>query len=399
MANLVIIIGAGIVGLSTAYQLQLRFPKIKIVILEKENEVAKHQTGNNSGVIHSGIYYKPGSQKAINCKSGYEKLIEFSQKNNIKYDICGKLIAAINKEEKVLLDNIFKRGIENGLTGIKKISSQEAKEIEPHLECIEAVYVPQSGIINYKKVSEKYKELFEKAGGKVVFNSKVLSISEKNNEFFVSTNSETYQANLVITCSGLWSDVITKMTVPDFKDKVLPFRGEYYEIKPEKQYLVNNLIYPVPNPNFPFLGVHFTRMIDGGIEAGPNAVLAFRREGYKKTQIHLGELFETLAFSGFRKVAGKYWRDGLDEMKRSYFKSAFTKSLQKLIPEITENDLIPGGAGVRAQVCDPAGNLIDDFLILENKGVINVVNAPSPAATASLAIGKTIVELAKKQLN
>lgn len=387
----VTIIGAGIVGLATAYQLSERHPDLKICIVEKEKDVAMHQTGHNSGVIHSGVYYKPDGTRAVHCRRGYRLLLEFAEKHNIQYDICGKVIVATDAQEQIKLDEILQRGIANGLEGIRKISRQELLEIEPYAKGgIEAIWVPQAGIIHYRDVAKKYLEILEKRGTTIIFDAKVQQIKQFDQQSVVITGQKEVASKSVVNCAGLYSDKVARMTAPHRDIQILPFRGEYYEIKPEKQYLVRNLIYPTPNPNFPFLGVHFTRMIKGGIEAGPNAVLAFEREGYHRRDVDAKELFETLAFPGFRKIAAKYWRDGWEEMKRSYFKSAFVKSLQKLMPEIQSEDLKPGGAGVRAMACDAQGNLIDDFLIFEDGNVINVCNAPSPAATASLAIGETI---------
>ena len=391
------IIGAGIVGLATAYRISQKNPHLSICLIEKENGVARHQTGHNSGVIHSGIYYKPGSLKALNCKKGYDELLVFSKEYGIKHDVCGKVIVATNEAERVLLDNIYKRGIENGMTGIRKISAQETKEIEPYVNAVESIWVPQTGIIDYVGMSQKLAELIENQGTTIFYNRKTIGMTTQNGSIIVHTEGGDLEAKLVITCAGLWADKLTKMLEPKADFQVLPFRGEYYELKPERQYLVKNLIYPVPNPNFPFLGVHFTRMTKGGIEAGPNAVLSYRREGYSRWDIHLGELFETLRFKGFQKIATKYWREGLDEMYRSYSKRAFVKALQNLIPDITENDLKEGGSGVRAQACDAAGNLVDDFWFIENQHVINVCNAPSPAATACLAVGETVADKALKR--
>ncbi|MFM8912202.1 MAG: L-2-hydroxyglutarate oxidase [Flammeovirgaceae bacterium] len=392
----VIVVGGGIVGLATALQLIKRKPSLKILVLEKENELAKHQTGNNSGVIHSGIYYKPGSLKATNCINGYHQLIAFCQENNIPFELCGKVIVATSEEEKPLLQNVFVRGQQNGLQNLRKISASEIKEIEPHVNGLEGIFVPQTGIVDYKLVAEKYGELLQSQGVAIHLNERVVNI-QPGQTTTVVTEKTTYTTDLVINCAGLYSDKVARLTVKDLNVKIIPFRGEYYKLKKEKEYLVKNLIYPVPDPNFPFLGVHFTRMAKGGVEAGPNAVLAFQREGYKKSQINLSELTETLAWPGFQKVAAKYWRTGLGEMYRSFSKAAFTKALQKLIPEIQEQDLVDGGAGVRAQACDREGGLVDDFLILEEKKVINVCNAPSPAATSSLAIGETVSGLALKR--
>ena len=393
-----IIIGAGIVGLSTAYHLKKTNHNLKIVILEKEAEIALHQTGHNSGVIHSGIYYKPGSLKAINCKSGYDQLIQFCDNNDINYDLCGKIIVATSKQELPTLTKIYANGIDNGLLGIKKISKEEIKEIEPHCTGIEGIWVPQTGIIDYKEVSKKYSEIFIELGGEILFNQKVVEIKSKKNISIIQTQDNKYETKYIINCAGLYSDKIAKMNDNNIDVQILPFRGEYFNLKKEKEYLVNNLIYPVPNPNFPFLGVHFTRMINGGVEAGPNAVLAFAREGYTNKTINWNELSETLRHPGFQKVAIKYWKDGMYEMYRSYSKSAFTRALQRLIPEIQKNDLENESAGVRAQACDSKGNLSDDFLIFDNNNIINVCNAPSPAATSSLAIGKNIASIALKKI-
>lgn len=392
----VIIVGAGIVGLATALQLLEKNPKLKLCILEKENEIAQHQTGHNSGVIHSGIYYKPGSLKAENCKRGYDMLIDFARKHDIPFDLCGKIIVATKPEELPALENIFKRGLGNELQGIKKLTPEEVKSYEPHVNAVAGVFVPQTGIIDYKQVSKQYLSLIESSGGEIKTGEKVVSIQEKTDEIIVNTTNFNLTTKQLVNCSGLYADKIAQMTGQAYDMSIIPFRGEYFFIKPEKHYLINNLVYPVPNPEFPFLGVHFTRMIQGGLEAGPNAVLAFKREGYKKTDFDRKEFMDILKFPGFYKIIFKYWKEGLEEIYRSMSKSAFTQALQNLVPEINEDDLIPGGAGVRAQACSSAGNLIDDFLILEKPGIINVCNAPSPAATASLSIGKTIAEMVLK---
>lgn len=393
----VIIVGGGIVGLATGLKLLEKKPGLKLAIIEKENKIAQHQTGHNSGVIHSGIYYKPGSLKAKNCKEGYSELLQFAKEHQISHELCGKIIVATKAEEIPLLENIYQRGLQNELQGLKKISREEIREREPHCSGIEGVFVPQAGIIDYKQVSAKYAELITQQGGLIFTGEKVLHIEEETSETIVLTDKQTIRTRLVINCAGLYSDKVAALT-QKINLKIIPFRGEYYEIKKEKHSLVKNLIYPVPNPDFPFLGVHFTRMIGGGVEAGPNAVLAFAREGYKKSDINLSELFETLAFKGFRKIAVKYWKEGWEEMYRSFSKKAFVKALQQLIPEIQGEDLLPGGAGVRAQACDVNGNLIDDFLIFENKQVIHVCNAPSPAATSSLAIGNSVAGMALAKL-
>lgn len=388
------VIGGGIVGLATALRLKEQKPALKILLLEKENEVARHQTGHNSGVIHSGLYYKPGSLKATNCIRGYEMLLDFCRREEVPFDLCGKVVVATSEDQKPLLRNLYERGMQNGLVQNRMISASEIKEIEPHVNGLEGIWVPYTGIIDYKAVSEKYAECLQKLDGEILFGEKVTDIKNRNTfSEVVSATGKVFETKLVVNCAGLYSDKVAQLTQPEtIKVRIIPFRGEYYKIRPEKHHLVKNLIYPVPDPNFPFLGVHFTRMIEGGIEAGPNAVFAFRREGYNKLDINVPELLESLAWPGFRKVAAKYWKTGMGEYYRSFSKAAFTKALQELIPEIQSEDLIPGGSGVRAQACDYDGGLLDDFSIIENKGSINVCNAPSPAATSSLSIGQTVSE-------
>ena len=396
--NDVIIIGGGIVGLATALNILEKKPNTKLLLLEKESELSAHQTGNNSGVIHSGIYYKPGSLKAVNCRKGYKQLIEFCDRENVKYELCGKVIVATNEQQLEAIETLYERGLQNGLKGIKKISKEELKEIEPHVKGIKGIKVPETGIIDFKDVSIKYGQVIQNLGGSIQTNERVTKIIPQGSKVIIETSKDSYETKLVVNCAGLYSDKVAKMTGQQINVKIIPFKGEYFKIKKEKHHLVNNLIYPVPDPAFPFLGVHFTRMINGGIEAGPNAVLAFAREGYKKFQISLPELTETLMWPGFQKVAAKYWATGFGEMYRSFSKSAFTKALQQLIPEINKEDLEKGGAGIRAQACDRTGGLSDDFLIYENKYAINVCNAPSPAATSSLSIGDTVSELILKRL-
>ncbi len=394
----VAIVGAGIVGLATALQLKKQKPELNIVVLEKENRVAAHQTGNNSGVIHSGIYYKPGSLKAKNCMDGYHLLIEFCKTHNVPFELCGKIIVATSESELGALDNIYQRGVENGLTGLKYIDRDEIRALEPHTAGVRGIVVPQTGIVDYKVVAETYAEVFRQSGGVLKLNTKVTGVKSAGEKIMIRTSSGDVETRLVINCAGLYCDKVAAFTIPDLQVRIIPFRGEYYTVKKEKRNLVKNLIYPVPDPNFPFLGVHFTRRIDGEIEAGPNAVLAFQREGYKKSQINIAELFESLTWGGFIQVARKYWRTGFGEFYRSFSKPAFTHALQKLLPEIQASDLVKGGAGVRAQACDRQGGLIDDFYIKELPGQIHVLNAPSPAATSSLAIGNTIADLALNQV-
>ncbi len=386
----IIIVGGGIVGLASAYQTLNQYPGLKVCVLEKETEIAKHQTGNNSGVIHSSIYYKPGSKKALNCKKGYDLLLDFCDKNDIQYELCGKVIVATDENEIPLLEKIYSNGVANGLENLSFLNEEQLKEKEPHVGGIKGIWVPQAGIIDYNDVAHKYKEKIENLDGEIKLGHKVSEIIKDDNKLSVITSKGEISAKLFVNCAGLFSDKVAKMTGQNIDFKILPFRGEYYVLKPEKTNLVRGLIYPVPNPNFPFLGVHFTKMIKGGVEAGPNAVLAFKREGYRKRDVNISELLETITYPGFINIAKKYWKDGTYEMYRSFSKNAFVKALQKLIPEIKSEDVIPGDAGVRAQACDKKGNLIDDFLILEQECIINVCNAPSPAATSSLAIGEYI---------
>jgi (S)-2-hydroxyglutarate dehydrogenase len=394
----VVLVGGGIVGLATGYKLITARPDLKIAILEKESQLAKHQTANNSGVIHSGLYYKPGSLKAINCIQGYHELINFCKEEKIPYEITGKVVVATRESQRLILNTLLERGLQNGLTGTRKITMDELKEYEPHVDGVGAIHVPQTGIVDYLQVALAYGRKIMQLGGGIFLDHKVLEINQKESINFIETSNGTFQAKLVVNCAGLYSDKVARMSDASIDDvKIIPFRGEYYKLKEDREYLVKNLIYPVPDPNFPFLGVHFTRMKKGGVEAGPNAVLAFKREGYKKTQVDFAELAETLAWPGFQKVASKYWKTGLGELYRSFSKSAFTKALQELIPEIQESDLVEGGAGVRAQACDRTGGLVDDFAIRESAFAINVLNAPSPAATSSLSIGGTVAEMVLKR--
>ncbi|MDR6563316.1 MULTISPECIES: L-2-hydroxyglutarate oxidase [unclassified Arcicella] len=398
MQHDIIVIGGGIVGLATALRIKEQRPEMKVLVLEKEREVAVHQTGNNSGVIHSGLYYKPGSLKATNCIRGYHQLIDFCNQENIPYELTGKVVVATKHEQRQQLENLYVRGQQNGLEGLRKISPAEVKEYEPYVTCVEGMWVPQTGIVDYKVVSQKMADKLRSLGAELLFNEKVIGVTKGHSLSIIKTERNTYETKLVINCAGLYSDKVAQMSQDYPIDvRIVPFRGEYFKIRPEKHYLVKNLIYPVPDPNFPFLGVHFTRMMRGGIEAGPNAVLAFRKEGYKKLDIDPKELWDTLTWGGFQKVAAKYWETGLGEMYRSFSKAAFTKALQELIPDIQESDLIEGGAGVRAQACDRTGGLLDDFSIIEDEKVINILNAPSPAATSSLSIGQTVSEMALKR--
>lgn len=383
--------------MACAYTLKKQKPTLKIALLEKEPRLARHQTGNNSGVIHSGIYYKPGSLKAKNCIQGYQSLIDFCDTHEIPYDLCGKVIVATETAEIPALKTIFERGIANGLSKIRDIDQEELHAYEPHVRGIAGIHVPYTGIIDYTAVSEKYGNLFHQAGGDIFLNEKVEDIKRNGEGCEIITQTNAYRTKLVLNCAGLFSDKISALLQPKVNFRIIPFRGEYYELKKTKEHLVKTLIYPVPDPNFPFLGVHFTRMINGGVEAGPNAVFAFKKEGYKKTDFDFTDTMHSLSWPGFRKVMFKYWKTGLGEYYRSFSKAAFTKALQRLIPEITEDDLVPGGAGVRAQACDIHGGLIDDFLILEDADSIHVCNAPSPAATSSLSIAAYLADKTLKR--
>ena len=386
-----VIIGGGIVGLSTAMTLGKTYPKAKIAVLEKESCWAFHQTGHNSGVIHSGVYYKPGGFKARFCRAGNRSMVQFCQQHDIDYNICGKVIVAVEESELPQLENIYQRGLQNGLK-VRKISASEVKEIEPHVRCLAALHVPSTGIVNYRQVCQKYADLIRLQGGELYLNTKVVKIVSSNSIEVLETTQGTFSSRFIINCAGLYSDRLAKLGGAKPKAKIVPFRGEYYELKPEKRSLVNTLIYPVPNPNFPFLGVHFTKMIDGSVHAGPNAVLSLKREGYHKTDFNLRDFAEVMTYPGFWRLAAKHRDDGIQEIIRSFSKAAFTRSLQRLIPAVQAEDLVPTHAGVRAQALRNDGRLVDDFLIVAERNSIHVCNAPSPAATSSLEIGRAIVE-------
>jgi (S)-2-hydroxyglutarate dehydrogenase len=395
----VIIVGGGIVGLATAYRLLEAKPTLKILLLEKESKLAAHQTGNNSGVLHSGLYYKPDSEKAKLSVGGLEEMVAFCREHGIAHEICGKIVVATREDELPRLENLWERGNANGLIGLRKLNPAQIKEIEPHAAGIAAIHVPQEGIVDYPAVCEKLGELIRKSGGEIKLNARVLKIASDGGEKIVETNAGDFRAKFVIACGGLHADRLVKMSGQNPSAKIVPFRGEYFKIKKERQFLVRNLIYPVPDPKFPFLGVHFTRLARGGIEAGPNAVLAFAREGYKWSDINLRDLAESLFYPGLWKFLAKYPSMCGYEIRRSLSKAEFTRSLQRLVPEIRAEDLETGGAGVRAQAMTADGRLVEDFHFEEAKGILHVVNAPSPAATASLAIGKKISERVLAQLN
>ena len=392
MKSDICIIGGGIVGLATAYRLTKRHPGKRVVILEKESFPAKHQTGRNSGVLHSGIYYKPGSLKATNCRKGKLAMEDFCKEHGIEHELCGKVIVALNEEEIPRMEKIYRRGQENGVN-CEIIDRKRLLEIEPHAAGIRAIHVPECGIVNYRQVCERMGELISQGDdNELLLGQEVRQIEETSQGLLIKTDQTEIESVFLINCAGLHSDRVARLSGQPVPAKIIPFKGEYYELTQKAKHLCKHLIYPVPDPQFPFLGVHFTRMIDGSVECGPNAVLAFGREAYGKLDLNLKDLLESLGYSGFRKMALKHWMMGLGEMWRSYNKGAFVRALQRLIPEIKAEDLKPAPAGIRAQAVTPEGNMIDDFLIQESKRVVNVCNAPSPAATASLNIGETIVD-------
>ena len=385
------IVGGGIVGLATAMALGRRFPQARIVLLEKEQALAQHQTGRNSGVIHSGIYYKPGSFKAQFARAGSRSMVEFCQEHGIAHEICGKVIVATEPRELPLLDNLYHRGLANQLA-ITRLSAEALKEIEPHVNGLAGLRVPSTGIVDYKQVAAAYARIIQEQGGELRLGAKVEQLDIRGDGMTIVSSQGELRARFLINCAGLHSDRIARLGQAQIDMQIVPFRGEYYELKPAKRYLVKHLIYPVPNPNFPFLGVHFTRMIGGDIHAGPNAVLSLKREGYHKTDIDLRDSAEVLTSPAFWKLAGKNMNEGIKEIVRSVSKAAFVRSLQRLIPELQSGDIVPAHAGVRAQALRNDGALVDDFMIVPGPNALHVCNAPSPGATASIEIGKAIVE-------
>lgn len=387
----VAIVGGGIIGLSTAYRLQQRLPGVSLTIIEKERSVAHHQTGHNSGVLHSGIYYKPGSLRAENCRLGKLAMEAFCTQEGVPFELCGKVIVATEPSELESLQRIFERGQANGVR-CEMIDAARLRELEPHARGVQAIHVPDAGIVDYRQVCERLAEKIEAAGGRIFLSSKVTRLLRRGSRMIVETTEGDVEARLVVNCAGLYSDRVTWMSGQHPDAQIVPFRGEYFELKPSAQHLCRGLIYPVPDPDFPFLGVHFTRMIHGGVECGPNAVFSFSREGYYKTSFNLFDTIESLTYPGFIRLMLRHWDAGLAEVWRSMSKRAFVDALQQLVPEIQREDLVPAPAGVRAQALTRDGRLVDDFLILENDLTINVCNAPSPAATASLNIGNLIVD-------
>jgi (S)-2-hydroxyglutarate dehydrogenase len=393
-----IIIGGGVVGLGVALEITRRFPHLRLLLLEKEDRVACHQSGHNSGVIHAGVYYKPGSLKARLCVTGAAAMVEFCREHGIPHQVCGKVIVATHAEELPRLQELRKRGEANGLTGLRLIGPEELREIEPHAAGVQALVVPSTGITNYAAVCDKYAELISARGGTVLTSAAAAGIKRMPDEIVVETARGTFSGNALINCAGLFSDRICRMAGDEPGVLIVPFRGEYYGLIPERAALVRSLIYPVPDPRFPFLGVHFTRRITGKVDAGPNAVLALAREGYRHRDVNLRDLASSLAFPGFWRMARRYWRNGLDEWQRSLSKPVFVRALQRLVPDVRESDLVPCGSGVRAQALRPDGVLVDDFQFVSSGKVLHVLNVPSPAATASLMIGKTIVDTSADDL-
>lgn len=394
----IVIVGGGIVGLATALALSGR-TRASLMIIEAEDRLAAHQTGNNSGVIHSGLYYRPGSLKARNCVEGREAMYRFCQEHGIAHDRCGKIVVATREEELPALEELERRGTANGLKGLKRLSPEEIREHEPHASGVAGLLVPETGIVDFVQVVSAYAKVFTERGGEIRKSTRLTGLRVMESEFMLRTSSGEIRCRHLINCAGLQCDRVAQMCGIDPNLKIVPFRGEYYELAPGRRSLVRNLVYPVPDPEFPFLGVHFTRMIQGGVEAGPNAVLAFQREGYRKTSFSLADALDTFLYSGFQRMAIRYWKMGFGEFYRSLSKAAFVRALQRLIPELGLGDLHPAGAGVRAQAIEPDGKLVDDFRIVQGDGMIHVLNAPSPAATASLSIGETLAEIALKSFD
>ena len=388
------IIGGGIVGLASAMALASK-PGRSVIVLEAEDKLAAHQTGNNSGVIHSGLYYKPGSLKANNCVTGREAMYRFCAEHHIATDRCGKIVVATSERELPSLETLEKRAGANGLDGVKRLSAAEISEREPHVTGLAGLWVPETGIVDYTQVVEAFAGIVRDAGGEIRTQSRVVNVYRSENELVLETKKGPVRARNLINCGGLQSDRIARVCGVEPGLRIIPFRGEYYELTPAKQCMVRNLVYPVPDPQFPFLGVHFTRKIKGGMEAGPNAVLAFKREGYSKFSFSARDTWDTFTYGGALRLFSKHWKMGLGEFYRSFYKPAFVKALQKLVPELRAEDLQPGGAGVRAQAVEPDGSLVDDFRIVEAPRMIHVLNAPSPAATASISIGRFIAQKAE----
>ena len=397
----IVIIGGGCVGLATAYKINVRYPHLKIAVLEKESRISAHQTGRNSGVIHSGIYYKPGSYKAKNCVDGRRELVAFGKEYGVKHDICGKVIVATQEDELAHMNKVYQNGIANGVEDIRLITAQEIRDIEPYCEGIAGIWVGCTGIIDYVGQTEKLAELLEQKfeGSKVFLNTEAKNFIKEGDKTIIKTNRQNFEAKYIVACAGLQSDRIAQKEGTGTDTAIVGFRGDYYDLSETGRSKVKNLIYPVPNPQFPFLGVHFTRMVNGGVECGPNAVFVFKREGYKKTDFSFTDTAAAFSYAGTLKFFAKHWRFGLDEYRGAFSKAYFLKRLQKLIPSLTSTDIIPGRAGVRAMALSREGKMIDDFKIETSHNAIHVLNAPSPAATAALAIGNAVQEIATKQFH
>ena len=395
----IVIIGGGIVGLAAAMELLTRYPSLRMAVLEKERELARHQTGHNSGVIHAGIYYTPGSLKAKACVAGKARLISFCDEHNIPYELCGKVIVATREEELSRLERLYQYGQANGVSGLETIGPERLREIEPCAVGIKALYSPNTGIVDYGQVARVYAHEITARGGQILTNHEVTSIDQKNGRYRLLTPSASIEARYVISCAGLYADRVAQLSGMQAIPRIVPFRGDYYVLRPERAGMVRGMIYPVPDPRFPFLGAHFTRRMNGEVWLGPNAVLAFAREGYRRLDLNMRELAETLSYQGFRKLAFKYWRVGLAEMYRDFSKAAFLKDLQRYMPDLNPADLRPGPAGVRAQALAPNGTLVDDFVVNHEGGALHVRNAPSPAATSSLAIAEMIADSASKNFD
>jgi len=392
----IVIIGGGIIGCAAAMAL-VKNSSYRVLIIEAEDKLAAHQTGNNSGIIHSGLYYKPGSLKAKNCTEGRKLIYSFCEENNIKFEKCGKIVVAVTEDEIKPLDDLYERGIANGLDGLKKLTSEELRNYEPNITGVAGLFVPQTGIVDFLQVTNTYAKIIKEAGGEIKTGCRFISVSKSGKELVLITTTGDIESKFLVNCGGLYSDRIAKACGVNPGLRIIPFRGEYYKLRKEKEHLVKNLIYPVPDSKFPFLGVHFTRMINGGVEAGPNAVLAFKREGYNKTDFSFKDVSRMMTYPGFWKMASKYYKMGFGEFFRSFSRKAFVKALQKLVPEVQLDDMAKGGAGVRAQALEPNGKLVDDFRIAEAERMIHVLNAPSPAATASISIGNRIAKMVKKK--
>jgi len=392
------VVGAGIVGLATAWAATKRRPDARVVVLEKEDGLAFHQTGRNSGVIHSGIYYKPGSLKAETCRAGREALLEFCQEHGVSHELCGKVVVALNESELPALEKIRDRALANGAR-VEELGPEQLKEIEPHAAGVRALRVPETGIVDYRGMCDVLARLITEAGGEVRFGARVKSLIAPGDAYLVETTAGTIETKRVVNCAGLHSDRVAESFGDDPEAKIIPFRGEYFELTEDAKHLCRHLIYPVPDPSFPFLGVHFTRMISGAVECGPNAVLAYAREGYTKTHVNLPDLFDSLSYPGFMRLAAKHWKTGLGEVWRSWSKAAFVKALSRLIPELRAEHLRPAPAGIRAQALKPTGELVDDFLFAGTDGIVHVLNAPSPGATASLAIGEGVIDQLESTTN